>query len=206
MLRQRRANVQAAELARVFLGSIPVEKFRLFRGIYVASCYSRRTRSCMACILYYIYYVVLCVFACACETDRHTWSWKMYGCVLQCIKMRGRARGKWTRAKRRKKEIYTNCENIIALCSACTDNLPRNQFSVKTSGYGCIYIYTRTHTRARVYIYIYLAYMKIKSCFLFPFIHRRTKLFFFRHRRGAGKPFSTLRLRNLSHSSFRVEN
>jgi hypothetical protein len=63
MLRQRRANVQAAELARVFLGSIPVEKFRLFRGIYVASCYSRRTRLCMA---YIILYILCCVMLYMC--------------------------------------------------------------------------------------------------------------------------------------------
>jgi len=78
------------------------------------------------CIYYYIYIYV--------ERERECVWW---------VVVRAREESEWE--KRRKKEIYTNCENIIALCSALTDNLPRNQFPVKTSGSSvctvCMYIY-----------------------------------------------------------------
>lgn len=97
----------------------------------------------------------MCLRVRARQTDTHMELEDVGRCIYYYIyKQRERDRDRWqvVRArekceweKRRKKEIYTNCENIIALCRALTDNLPRNQFPVKTSGSSvctaCLYIY-----------------------------------------------------------------
>lgn len=130
---KRRQSKQLWEIHVFFSDQYLLKSFERFTVLFVRIyTYKTHTHACArltyvdlytytylcACLLPY---VRVCGFICECVWTRRV-----------VCERKGTGRGN------RKKEIYTNCENIIAFC---TDNLPRNQFPVKTSGFICTRIW-----------------------------------------------------------------